>query len=359
MFVILNHITMTLYIIILLNLMDSEIKQNINLFNSCYSLPKTELHAHLNGSIRHKTLFELSEPQNQEALSHLFSKHMDFNNAFEVFKLSSKIVTSLEIVARITREMLEDWNSHNCIYLEIRTTLKQVREASKEDYLRTVLTEIKKGNEKLNMGTRLIISLNRESSIDDYMDTYNTYVNFNDSELKKLVVGVDLCGFEGNDKNDLGEVFKVLNKFRDLGLGITIHSGEVENYKSIDFNVFRPDRISHTYYYSEEDFAQVRALNIPVEVCPTSSYFIKRLSKFEDIPFKNYHNQEDYNLFCINTDDTMLIQSDLSQEYYEIASNFKMTVEDLKNMLLRSIDFIFEKDEEVRERLREKIRSFN
>jgi hypothetical protein len=36
-----------------------------------------------------------------------------------------------------------------------------------------------------------------------------------------------------------------------------------------------------------------------------------------------------------------------------------MMVDDLKNMLFKSIDFIFEKDEEVRERLREKIRSFN
>jgi adenosine deaminase len=339
--------------------MDKEIKDSMGLFNTCYSLPKTELHAHLNGSIRHKTLFELSEPENVEILSQLFKNHMDFENSFKVFRQSAKIITSLDIVARIAKEMIEDWNSHNCIYLEIRTTLKQVREASKEDYLRTVLQEIKKGNEKYKMITRLIICLNREQSIEDYLDTYDIYVNFNDPDLKKLIVGIDLSGFEGNDKNEMSDIYTVLNKFRDLGLGITIHSGEVENYKPLNFDYFRPDRISHTYFYSDKDFENVRKFNIPIEVCPTLSYFITRKTKFDEIPFKHYHGKDDYELYCINTDDTMLIQSDLSQEYFEVAQTFKLTVEELKNMLLRTIDFIFEKDETIRESLRQKIRNFN
>jgi adenosine deaminase len=338
--------------------MDKEIKNSMNLFNTCYSLPKTELHAHLNGSIRHKTLFELSNDDDAEVLSQLFKKHMDFENCFEVFKYAARIVTSLDIVARITREMIEDWNSHNCIYLEIRTTLKQVRETSKEDYLRTVLQEIQRGNEQYKMITRLIICLNREQTIEDYLDTYNIYVNLSDPELKKLIVGVDLSGFEGKEKNEETEVYSMLNKFREVGLGITIHSGEVETYKPIDFNKFKPDRISHTYFYRVDDFETVRKNNIPIEVCPTLSYLITKQSKFEDIPFKHYHGKDDYLLYCINTDDTMLIQSDLSQEYFEVAQAFKLTTEDLKNMLLRTVDFIFERDENIRESLRDKIRNF-
>ena len=54
----------------------------------------------------------------------------------------------------------------------------------------------------------------------------------------------------------------------------------------------------------------------------------------------------------------MLILSDISQEYYEIGVNFKLNVEDIKNILLNTIDNIFEKDEEIRNKLKDKVNTF-
>jgi adenosine deaminase len=174
--------------------MEDQIKSQIELNTYCFSIPKIDLHAHLNGSIRKTTLFELSKPEDQEKLSELYSKQITLHSAFEIFKISSKILRGLDIVARITKEMIEDWNKYNTIYLEIRTTLKSINNMTKSDYLATVLSEIEKGNNKFTMQTRLIISLNRELPISDYLDTFETYKNFPDENLKKLVVGVDYCG---------------------------------------------------------------------------------------------------------------------------------------------------------------------
>jgi len=347
--------------------MELEIRDQIELNTYCYSIPKIDLHAHLNGSIRKTTLFELSTPEDQEKLSLLYSKPITLNSAFEIFKISSKILTSLEVVSRITREMIEDWNKQNTMYLEIRTTLKSIAGKKKEDYLEAVLSEIEKGNKKHSLQTRLIMSLNREYPIADYLETFETYKNYKNENLKKLIVGIDYCGNEQKELHKIADVIPIFQKFRDEGLMVTIHSGESENYQHFDFKAFRPDRISHTYFYTDEEYLDVMKNKIPIEICPTGSYCVKELNSYFDITFNKYHNKKiqmengveyNYDLYCINTDDTMLFNSDLLQEYFEVASHFHLTKQDIKEMLLRSTDFIFEKDEDFRQQLRNKLKNY-
>ena len=201
--------------------MEIEIKSKIALNTFCFSIPKIDLHAHLNGSIRQKTLFELSSPDNQEKLSQLISKPVTLKSAFDIFKISSLILTNLDIVRRITREMIEDWDKHNTIYLEIRTTLKSIAGKGKEDYLYAVLEEIEKSNKILNIQTRLIISLNREYPLSDYLENLEIFKNLKNKNLKKLIVGIDYCGNESNEKHLLADVIPIFQNFRDLGLKIT------------------------------------------------------------------------------------------------------------------------------------------
>lgn len=348
--------------------MEKEIRNQIDLNTFCFSIPKIDLHAHLNGSIRKTTLFELSSPDDQEALSLLYSKQITLTSAFEIFKISSKILVNLETVARVTREMIEDWNKQNTMYLEIRTTLKSIGDKPKSEYLSTVLAEIAKGNKKHSLQTRLIIALNREYPIADYFEAFEALKQIeNQLELKRLVVGVDYCGNELKELHKIADVVPVFQMFRDAGLMVTVHSGESENYQHFDFGMFKPDRISHTYFYTDEEYLNVMRNKIPIEICPTGSYCVKELDTYHDITFKKYFNQKVllengeeylYDLYCLNTDDTMLFNSDLSQEYFEVASHFKLSKQDVKNMILRSIDFIFEKDENFRQQLRDKLKNY-
>jgi adenosine deaminase len=355
----------------------------------CINLPKIELHAHLNGSIRKETLLELlSEEDRQQALK-IYSDQMSFNNAFKMFSISSKIITSLDIIRRITREMIEDWNWHNCIYLEIRTSIKKIGNCSKEDYLRAVLEEIYKGNQKYQMKTRLIISLNRELDIEDYLETFLIFKNFknseSDGELKQLIVGVDYSGNAMKEKHKYSEIIPIMENFKNEGLKVTIHLGEIINYEKFDFNKcstnFLPDRVSHTFFYTEEECEEIIKNNVPIEICPSSSYYCKDLNDFKEIPFKFYYKKKNcenreisdsndseinmqlnsiipenckfYNLFSIGTDDTMLFDTDLSEEYFLIFSNFNFSVNEIKEILLKNVEFIFETDSQVRTELKD------
>ena len=82
--------------------MEQQVRDLTYLFKFCQQMPKTELHAHLNGSIRKSTLFELLNDSDREEISKVYQNQMSFENAFKVFKISSKIVTSLDIIRRIT-----------------------------------------------------------------------------------------------------------------------------------------------------------------------------------------------------------------------------------------------------------------
>ena len=347
--------------------MDAEVKSQMELFTHSNSLPKIELHAHLNGSIRKTTLIELLDNDDKDKLEALYPV-MDFPNAMKFFAISSKIVTDINIVRRITREMIEDWTKHNVIYMEIRTTIKAKQGVfSKEEYLYAVLDEINKGNMKYDTIIRLIISLDRAKDLEDYQETFDIYKTFKDENLKKLIVGGDYCGNEINEKHKYNDIIPILQKFRDEGLGVTIHMGENPNYQIFPFDQFRPDRVSHAYFFKEIHYLEFMKRKIPVEVCPTLSYKITHSTSYKDIPMKNFYkqtltdeegNEFVYDLISINTDDTMLVLTDISQEYFEVGSNFGISLKELKNIILRGIDFIFEKDETIRGKLREKINNY-
>ena len=46
------------------------------------------------------------------------------------------------------------------------------------------------------------------------------------------------------------------------------------------------------------------------------------------------------------------------QEYFEISSNFTLDIKKLKELIIKGIDSIFEKDESVKKRLREIVNEF-
>jgi hypothetical protein len=77
----------------------------------------------LNGCVRPKTLLELAEKKQMDlsGISDNFGK--DLQRCFETFTAVHKACDSLEVIQRITAEMIEDFTHENVVYLEIRTVL--------------------------------------------------------------------------------------------------------------------------------------------------------------------------------------------------------------------------------------------
>ena len=107
------------------------------LYDFCKRLPKIELHAHLSGSIRGRTLIELADERNvklpedfllaykseQEEEVFFVSSSMkrSLSDCFRLFAFIPQCVNDLEALRRITVEVLEDAASDHVSYIELRT----------------------------------------------------------------------------------------------------------------------------------------------------------------------------------------------------------------------------------------------
>ena len=347
-------------------------KRQIELFTNSNSLPKIDLRVVLPGSIRKTTLIELTSPEEQQELEKCFSK-INPETPIIFSNICSKIFKDISIVKRITKEILEDWKKHNVIYMELITKLYSKKDKfTKTDYLLSVLEEIKEANnlsEKFN--SRLIISLDKESNINEYGEIFEIYNNIQNNELKKLIVGIDFSGnvnSANNRENKYEDIIPIFEKFRQKGLGISINLGEKQNYQFIPLNLFVPDRVSNGCFLKDSYIEEIIKNNIPIEVCPTYSFKINKCIDYSEIIMKKFWKKkikkesgEDilYDKISINSDCRTLIFTDISQEYYEIGLAFNLSINDLKNLIKNTIDFIFEKDEEIHNKLKNILNNFN
>lgn len=88
--------------------------------SNCLSNRK-ELHAHLNGSIRKSTFCELAAKKGIDLSSIADNFGKTLERCFLTFKYIHEVCDSLEIVQRITEEIIVDFINHNTAYFEIRT----------------------------------------------------------------------------------------------------------------------------------------------------------------------------------------------------------------------------------------------
>ena len=323
----------------------------------CKKLPKIELHAHLNGSIRLQTLKELSLKKN---LPFPFDEHVELNitTGFKIFAQIHQTITEISSVRRITKEMMEDFEQQNCLYLEIRTTPKIMDGASSfDEYLDAILEEILQFNKISKMIVRLWLSIDRSKSLEQARSTVQLLEKYKSKPLySPYILGLD---FSGNPlKNFFSDFIEVFEAARQKGFKTVVHIAEAdcEGYKkeAMDIFNFRPDRIGHFLFFDEELFELALETKIPLEVCPSSNMCTKGMKSLKEHHFGRFL-KEKYSM-SICTDDTGVLDTDLSKEMYNIFSSFEMGYKEVREFLMRSMQCIIEED--VRKEVGEKFLGF-
>jgi adenosine deaminase len=171
------------------------------------SIPKAELHAHLNGSIPLPVLQSLAEEyldssaipsgavrsglsklQNGVVLDHIH----DF---FELFPAIYALTATPDALSLATREVLKSFLSEDsngvpeCAYLELRSGPKATQYMSREDYVRIVLDEIEKYPAEK---AAFIVSLDRKLDDKAMKECIDAAIKF--KREGRRIVGIDLCG---------------------------------------------------------------------------------------------------------------------------------------------------------------------
>ncbi|PKA51768.1 adenosine deaminase [Apostasia shenzhenica] len=348
----------------------------------CRSIPKIELHAHLNGCIRDSTLLELAKELGQKGdiifsdVEHVIMKYgRSLTECFQLFDLFHILATDHETISRITKEVVEDFAAENVVYLELRTTPKNniAKGMSKQSYLKAVVDGLKaitsvdasfinfsgraesfckplhksgtNDIKRKKIYVRLLLSIDRRETTAAAMETVSLAL-----EMKECgVVGIDLSG--NPVVGEWSTFLPALMYAKEHGLPVTLHCGEIANRKEIQEMLdFSPERIGHACFLEEDDWERARLSKIPVEICLTSNLRTERLSSIDVHHFGNLYKAQHPLVIC--TDDTGLFSTNLSNEYYLAAATFGLDKKDLFYLSTNAVEFIFA-DDGVKKVLRE------
>ncbi|GAO52288.1 Metallo-dependent hydrolase [Saitoella complicata NRRL Y-17804] len=314
----------------------------------CRLVPKIELHAHLNGSVRLSTLRELAAMHNIDPSSAMFLNHMDdrtLTECFGVFEVVHKITTSHQVLRRITREMCEDAEEDGVVYMEIRTTPKDRPEVNmtKRSYVEAVLEgidEYRTAGGAHSCITKLLLSIDRRENGTSAMETVHLAASFSGN----CIIGIDLSG-----NPSLGNFSIWLSALRlagDCGLKVTLHAAEVPNAEEMHAMLnFAPDRFGHVCFLDDACASRLVESRIPLELCLTSNLITKLVASYAQHHFID-HYRAGRNPIVLCTDDSGVFGTCLSREYAIAMGTFGLSECDVLEMAKGSLEAAFLSEQE-------------
>jgi adenosine deaminase len=141
------------------------------------SLPKVELHRHLEGSLRLETMFEVASQRGLPIrdINHLRSlvqvnqgEPYNFKNFLSKFETLRTFYQSPEIIGRFAQEVVSDAAADNVRYMELRFTpmaLSAAQGFPLAEVIEWVTENVEISNQRNGIQTSLIVSLNRHESV--------------------------------------------------------------------------------------------------------------------------------------------------------------------------------------------------
>ena len=244
------------------------------------AMPKTELHLHLDGSLRVETALELARTRGIDAptdwigMSEALIAPMpcaDQAELLRAFELPIALMQDAEALERITAELVETKAADGVRYVEIRwgPRLHVVHGLSLADGIAAVCAGARAGAARTGTVVRLICTALRSHDPEGNVELAETAGRF----LADGLTGWDLAGPEAAYPDPLDHA-RAFEAARANGLRITIHAGEWGGAAQVRRAlVVDPERIAHGPGTIEDPVlcAELRARGITLDLCPTSN----------------------------------------------------------------------------------------
>lgn len=316
--------------------------------------PKTELHCHLDGSIRIETIHDIAIKEDIELptkeLSEL-EKHVkilgecnSLKEYLDKFDLPIKVMQSYKNIYRVTCEVLEDASRQNIRYIEIRfAPFFHTRQGmAVEEIIEAVLDGMKDSRKRYGVMSKLIVCAMRHEGV----ESSKLLVEKSRKYLKKGLIAIDLAGNEDDFPPEIHkEAFDLAKKY---GFHCTVHAGETGKYeniiKSIEF--LHAERIGHGVYAfkDEKTVKYLKDKRIPLEVCITSNVNTKAVKSYALHPVKRYLDEG--LVVTVNTDNITVSNVSIVDEYNYLIKEQGFELKDILKVIKNGIEVSFASEEE-------------
>ncbi len=332
------------------------------------SLPKAELHLHLEGSVEPETLSELSRRhntplpttnpryQNIEDSGRVLSveearalyDYRDFTGFLLAFKAVTERLRTAEDYELITYRLIEKLADQGVLHAEVFVSVGVIfwRGQPFDPLFEGMERGRERGERDFGVTLRWIFDAVRQ---------------FGPEAARKVAEKAIACrecnvvgfGIGGDERRAAPEVFReVYELARDHGLRLSCHAGESAGPESIRGALaIGSERLGHalTLHQDEALLREIVERQVPLEICLTSNLRTGCCASLASHPLRRYYDAGAG--VVLNTDDPAMFLTSLSREYEIAQDGFAFSGEELRQLANNSIRASFLPDQRKQELL--------
>jgi len=312
-------------------------------------VPKTDLHVHLDGSLRAETILELAAEQGVELPAtdvpglrkalHAGENTGSLVKYLEAFDITLRVMQTERSLYRVAYELAEDAAAENVRYMEVRySPMLHTRQGLRlTEVVETVLRGLHDAEVDRGIESKLILCGIRNISPESSLEMAELVVAYKG----RGVVGFDLAGAEYDyPAKDHQEAFALV---RRNNINVTIHAGEAYGPPSIAqaLHDCGAHRIGHGCRLREDGdlLHYVVDHRIPLECCPSSNVQTGAIASLATHPLRLYKNLGAR--VTINTDNRLITDTTMSKELWLAHSQIGLTWSDIRQIILNGFKSAF------------------
>lgn len=308
------------------------------------TLPKAELHLHIEGSLEPELMFKLAQ-KNRIALP--FKTIEEVRNAYrftslqsflDIYYAGANVLITQSDFFDMTWAYLLRCKAQNILHTEIffdpQTHTK--RGIAFETVVSGISQALQKGEKELGISAFLIMCFLRHLSEEEAFETLHASLPF-----KEYIIGVGLDSSEvGHPPSKFERVFK---EARKMGYKVVAHAGEEGDSSYIweAIELLHVERIDHGIR-CDEDESLVKLLiekQIPLTVCPLSNTKLKAVASMDKHNILKLLRKGV--LVTVNSDDPAYFGGYLNENYEAIVERLEISEDELKCLARNSFKASF------------------
>ena len=305
------------------------------------SLPKAELHLHLEGSVTPETLVEVRRGHGKQSTldkAEALYQYKDFSGFLMAFKTLTEDLQTPEDYELITYRLMEQLKAEHVLHAEVYVSVGVClwRKLDFDAIFEGLESGRDRGEKDFGISLLWIFDAVRQFGTEAAQIVFELAAKYRDHN----VVGI---GIGGDEVKAPPELFREEYAYAAAqGLRLTCHAGESAGPESIwgALNL-GAERIGHglTAPQDPELIEELSQRQVPVEICITSNLKTGCCLQLRDHPVRKYFDQG--LMITLNSDDPAMFGTTLNREYELAQSEFGFTDEHLRELARNSFEASF------------------
>jgi adenosine deaminase len=308
------------------------------------SIPKAELHVHIEGTFEPGLMFEMARRNNiplQFNSVDELKEAYNFNNLqnfLDIYYAGAKVLITEQDFYDLTHAYLEKARSQTVLHAEIMFDLQT--HTSRGIEFNTVITGIARAlqdaQKEWGMTSNLIMCFLRHLSEEDAFKTLEMALDHKD-----LIIAVGLDSSEkGHPPSKFQKVFELALK---EGFKTVAHAGEEgpAEYVWEALDLLKVSRIDHgnNSLHDEKLVQELVSRRVPLTVCPLSNLKLKVVPDLKNHPLKKMLNAG--LMATVNCDDPAYFGGYVNENFLAVAEALNLTTQEIFLLAKNSFEASF------------------